>query len=92
MMSSPISVDYSKLYRFDDPFATRPFRLRSRLPVGSLPGNRSHLLAQGKFAFDEPIQFDAASGGHAADVLWSQMRSKSMPAGEPSCLIIMASL
>ena len=71
-MSSPISVDYSKLYYFTDPLATRPFRLRSRLPAGTLSGDRSHLLAQGKLAFDEPIQFDAASGGHATDILWSQ--------------------
>ncbi len=71
-MSSPISVEYSKLYRLSDPFATRPFRLRDRLPIGALPGARSHLLAQGKFVFDEPIQFDAASGGHATDVLRSQ--------------------
>ncbi len=66
-------LDYGKLYRFSDVFATRPFRLRSRLPSGTLSGPQLHLLAQGKYAISEPIQFDAVEGDQAADVLWTQL-------------------
>ena len=72
-MSFRKTVDYTKLYKWTDPLSTRPFRLRDRLAVGTLGGNKDQLQAQGKFSLGKPIQFDAVSGGHATDVLWSQM-------------------
>ena len=71
-MSSQIPVDYNRLYEFGDPFQSRPYRLVDRLPVGSWPGARSHLLAHGKLCLGEPLRYDADSGSRATDVLWSQ--------------------
>ena len=72
--SSSRPLDNSRLYEVVDPLATRPYRLRSRLAAEALPDREQlQLLAQGKSAITEPIQFDAAQGREATDFLWTQL-------------------
>ena len=74
MTSLSRPFDYGKLYEFADPLETGPYRLRSRLPVEALQERKKlHLLARGETAITEPIQFDAAQGDEATDVLWTQL-------------------
>ena len=74
MKSSSRPLDSSRLYEVVDPLATIPYRLRSRLAAEALPDREQlQLLAQGKSAITEPIQFDAAQGREATDFLWTQL-------------------
>ena len=64
----------SQLFEFSDPLRKSPLRLRSRLPVESLPDRkRLAMVEQGRSKLTTPIQFDAAQGEIAEDILWTQL-------------------
>ena len=73
-MTSARDLKYESLFVFSDPMAAEPFRLRSRLPGDAkVEGVDIHSLSRGESQIKEPIQFDAAQGSKATDILWTQL-------------------
>ena len=65
--------DFNKFYEFEDPFATRPFRLRTAPESKKLSVEDVYALAHGRLRLDSPIKLVASSGGQATDFLWSEL-------------------
>ena len=67
-------LKYESLFVLSDPMAYEPFRLRSRLPGDAkVEGVDIHSLSRGESRLKKPIQFDAAQGSKATDILWTQL-------------------
>ena len=73
-MTSARDLKYESLFVLADPMAAKPFRLRSRLPSDAkVEGVDIHSLSRGESRITRPIQFDAAQGSKATDILWTQL-------------------
>ena len=73
-MASSHVVSNRPLYELSDPMASKPFRLRSRLPaIAKTEGINVELLSRGQSQLEKPIQFDVAQGLQAKDFLWTQL-------------------
>jgi hypothetical protein len=70
-MSTLAILDYSKLYRLDDPLASRPLRLSDEGYSEWLTKGQAIELFRGRLKLDTPLRLGAYRGGQAADFLWS---------------------
>lgn len=73
-MNGKKELELDSLYELTDPIEVDAIRLRSRLPSDARERKIDfELLSQGRLEIQEPIQFDAAQGSIAEDVLWTQL-------------------
>ncbi len=70
-MSTLAILDYSKLYRLDDPLASRPLRLSDEGYSDWLTKGQAIELFRGRLKLDTPLRLGAYRGGQATDFLWS---------------------
>ena len=73
-MGFSFSFDYNSFFELRDPLQASPLRLRSRLPASALPlWVEPGQEVKGTYANHLVVQFDAAQGEIAVDVLWAQV-------------------
>ncbi|MDE0431098.1 MAG: hypothetical protein OXH98_15150 [Caldilineaceae bacterium] len=73
-MTSSGKLIYESLSLLADPMAAEPYRLRSRLPGDAeAQGVDLNALSRGESQTKGPIQFDAAQGSKATNILWTQL-------------------
>ena len=73
-MTSSGKLMYESLFLLADPMAAEPYRLRSRLPGDAeAQGVDLNALSRGESQTKRPIQFDAAQGSKATNILWTQL-------------------
>ncbi len=70
-MSTLAILDYNKLYRLDDPLASRPLRLSDEGYSDWLTKGQAIELFRGRLKLDTPLRLGAYRGGQATDFLWS---------------------
>jgi hypothetical protein len=70
-MSTSTNLDFRKMYRLDDPLASRPLRLSIGGYSDWLTGEQAWALFRGEFKMMEPLKLKADRGGQATDFLWS---------------------
>ncbi|GAP11842.1 hypothetical protein BECAL_03036 [Bellilinea caldifistulae] len=70
-MSTLAILDYNKLYRLDDPLASRPFRLSDEGYSDWLTKGQAIELFRGRLKLDTPLRLGAYRGGQVTDFLWS---------------------
>lgn len=73
-MTSSGKLMYESLSLLADPMAAEPYRLRSRLPGDAeAQGLDLNALSRGESRTKRSIQFDAAQGSKATNILWTQL-------------------
>jgi hypothetical protein len=75
MDSKPISqsLDFHNYFRFSDPLANRPLRLRAKPESDHYSTDYFFSLAKGKVTPKEPIKFYSTMGGQSTEILWAEI-------------------
>lgn len=70
-MSTSGRLDYNKMYRLNDPIASKPLRLSYEGYSDWLTKEQAIELFRGRLALDAALKLGAYMGGKATDFLWS---------------------
>ncbi|MDD5760082.1 MAG: hypothetical protein PHI06_13485 [Desulfobulbaceae bacterium] len=70
-MSTSGRLDYNKMYRLNDPIASKPLRLSYEGYSDWLTKEQAIELFRGRLALNAPLKLGAYMGGKATDFLWS---------------------
>ena len=70
---STLPVDYDKTYTFEDPLATRPFRLTNLGYSEELSYEQIFNLSRGTWHPPTPVKLGASAGGQVAEIFWAEL-------------------